>query len=77
MVYTNKKANRIKTGKMYGSACIEHDDHAIHLGKRQDSNLSLKTRIQERCQKARNSFFAMAGQGLHPIGIHPALFADL
>ena len=73
MVYTNKKANRIKTGKMYGSACIEHDDHAIHLGKRQDSNLSLKTRIQERCQKARNSFFAMAGQGLHPNCINRAM----
>ena len=50
---------------MYGNAFIEQDDHAIHLGIRQDSNLSLNTRIHERCQKALNSFFAMAGQGLH------------
>ena len=31
----------------------------------------------KRSQKARNLFFAMAGQGLHPNGIDPALSADL
>ena len=77
VVYTNKKANHIQTGIMYGNAFIEQDDHAIHLGIRPYSNLSLNTRIQERCQKARNSFFAMAGQGLHPNGINPELSADL
>ena len=40
VVYTNKKANHIQTGIMYGNAFIEQDDHAIHLGIRQDSNLS-------------------------------------
>ena len=34
-------------------------------------------RIQERCQKARNSLSAMAGHGLHPNGIHHTLSADL
>jgi len=62
---------------MYGNAFIEQDDHDIHLGIRQGSNLSLKTIIQERCQKTRNSIFAMAGQGLHSNGINPALSADL
>ena len=77
VVYTSKKANHIQTGIMYGNAFIEQDDHAIHLGIRQDSNLSLNTRIQERCQKARNSLFAMAGQGLHPNGINHAPSVNL
>jgi len=77
VVYTNKKSNHIQTGIMYGNAFIEQDDHAIHLGIRQDSNLSLNTRIQERCQKARNSLFAMAGQGLNPNGINHAPSVNL
>ena len=32
VVYTNKKANHIQTGIMYGNAFIEQDGHAIHLG---------------------------------------------
>ena len=77
VVYTSKKANHIQTGIMYGNAFIEQDDHAIHLGIRHYSNLSLNTRIQERCQKARNSLFAMARQGLRPNDINPALSAEL
>ena len=60
---------------MYGNTFIEQDDHAIHLGIRQGSNLSLNARIHERCQKARNSFFDMAGQ--YRNGITPAFSADL
>ena len=41
VVYTNKKSNHIQTGIMYGNAFIEQDDHAIHLGIRQDSNLHM------------------------------------
>jgi len=41
VVYTSKKANHIQTGIMYGNAFIEQDDHAIHLGIRQDSNLHM------------------------------------
>ena len=77
VVYTNIKANHIQTGIMYENTFIEQDDHAIHLGIRHYSNLSLNTKIHERWQKAPNSFFAMAGQGLHPNGIHHALSADL
>jgi len=48
VVYTNIKANHIQTGIMYENTFIEQDDHAIHLGIRQYSNLSLNTKIHER-----------------------------
>ena len=56
---------------MLGNNFLQQSDYAIHLGIRQDSNLKLTNRITERCQKAKNSFFAMAGLGLRPLGLNP------
>ena len=75
VVYTNKKANHIQSGIMYGTPLSNRMITPFISVK--DSNLSLNTRIQERCQKAHHSFFAMAGQGLHPNAINPTLSTDL
>ncbi len=54
-----------------GAADIVVDDHAVHLGIRQNSNNEYKERINERCQKGLNAFYAMVGLGVKPAGLNP------
>ena len=56
---------------IFGDSYIQQSDAAVHLGIRQDSNLSLSNRISERCQKAKNAFYAMVDLGLRPEVFNP------
>ena len=56
---------------MYGDQYIDTAQNTIHLGIQQDARLNITNRITERCQKAKNSFFAMIGLGVHPLGLNP------
>lgn len=70
IVFTKKRsAPRICI--MYGDKNIKQADHVIHLGIRHDFNLVLTRRIDERLQKARNSFYTMASLGVTPDGVNP------
>ena len=62
---------------MYGSDFFEQTNSTVHLGIRQDSNLKITDRINERCQKAKNAFFAISAQGLHPYGLNPLVSVNL
>ena len=78
MTYCKTKRNKeIPVGILYGDQYIESAKNTIHLGIRQDANLSITNRITERCQKAKNSFFAMIGLGVHPTGLSPLTSTSL
>lgn len=62
---------------MYGDKYIKQTDHVTHLGIRHDFNLKHTLRINERLQKARNGFFAIALQGVNPDGVNPLVSIDL
>jgi len=62
---------------MYGSDFFEQTNSTVHLGIRQDSNFMIMHRINERCQKAKNAFFAISAQGLHPHGLNPLVSITL
>ena len=76
VVFPNKRSDT-SVGVLLGNDFLQQSDYAIHLGIRQDSNLKLANRITERCQKAKNSFFAMAGLGLRPLGLNPLTSVSL
>jgi len=76
MVFTHRRS-AIKIGIMYESNFLEQQTFMIHLGIRLDANLRLTPRIDERIQKARNAFFAMATQGVHPQGVNPLVSISL
>ena len=71
------RRSAIKIGVMYESNFLEQQTFMIHLGIRLDANLRLTPRIDERIQKARNAFFAMATQGVHTQGVNPLVSISL
>jgi hypothetical protein len=78
MVYSNIKTRKeVPVGILYGDQYINLATNAVHLGIRQDSNLKISNRIADRCQKAKNSFFAMIGLGVHPLGLNPITSSNL
>lgn len=77
IVVFSKKRNAPKVGILYGDSFIEQATSATHLGIRQDEDLKLHNRINERMQKAKNAFFAMSVQGVHPNGINPLTAINL
>ena len=78
MVYSKvQHRNNVPVGILYGENYIETATNATHLGIRQDSNMKICNRISERCKKAKSSFFAMIGLGVHPLGLNPITSANL
>lgn len=76
VVYSQSR-RELKTAIMYGNAFIEQQNNVVHEATRHDSNLRLKSRITERCQKCKNAFSAMVGQGIHPPRVNPIVSVDL
>ena len=64
-------------GILYGKEYILQTDHVTHLGIRHDFSLSLNKRIDERLQKARNSFYAMSAKGVNAEGVNPLVSVSL
>ena len=62
---------------LFGDCYLQQVQYITHLGITQDSNLKLGRRITDRCQKAKNSFFAMKGLGLQPQGLNPLTSTSL
>jgi len=62
---------------MYGSDVFEQRNSTVHLGIRQDYNLNIMHRMNERCQKAKNAFFAISAYGLHPYGLNPLVSVNV
>ena len=60
-----------------GGAVIPRVKVATHLGIHIQENLTLKARIEQRCQKGRNAFYAMSELGLHPSALNPIKSANL
>jgi len=56
VIVFSKMRNPPDAGIMYGSDFFEQTNSTVHLGIRQDSNLKITHRINERCQKAKNAF---------------------
>lgn len=77
VVVFSKKRNPPRAGILYGDSFIEQTTSAPHLGIRHDADLKLQHRIDERLQKAKNAFFAMSVQGVHPNGINPLTAINL
>ena len=63
VVFNNKKRCR-PYEFLLGQSYIKQIDSAIHLGIKQDSSLSISSRIAERCQKAKSAFYSMADLGM-------------
>ena len=62
---------------LYGNDYIEQTKSAEHLGISQESNLKLNNRIEQRIQKGKNAFYALAGHGIHPQGVNPLVSCEL
>ena len=77
VIVFSKMRNSPDAGIMYGSDFFVQTNSTVHLGIRQDSNLKITHRINERCQKAKNAFFAISAQGLHPYGLNPLVSVNL
>ena len=60
-----------------GQSYIKQIDSALHLGIKQDSSLSISSRIAERCQKAKSAFYSMADLGMRPNALNPMTCARL
>ena len=71
------KRNTNEIDLLFGDCYLQQVQFTTHLGITQDSNLKLGRRITDRCQKAKNSFFAMIGLGLHPQGLNPLTSTSL
>ena len=76
MTFTYKR-NNSDIDLLLGDCYLQQVQYTTHLGITQDSNLKLGRRITDRCQKAKNSFFAMIGLGLHPQGLNPLTSTSL
>jgi len=61
--FTSKR-NSFPVDIRYGDAKLKVQVETTHLGILQTANMKVKDRINDRCQKAKNSFFAIAGLGL-------------
>lgn len=77
IVVFTKKRRVPQVAILYGDKLIDQVNEAQHLGITQTSNLRCTTRITERCQKARNAFFAMAAQGVSIHGLNPLVSVNL
>ena len=77
VVIFSSRRNSLTTCILYGCDYIQQDNSVEHLGITQQSNLKLTNRIDIRLQKGKRSFFAMAGQGIHPQGVNPLVSCDL
>ena len=76
VIVFSKMRNPPDAGIMYGSDFFEQTNSTVHLGIRQDSNLKIMHRINERCQKAKTHFL-LYPQGLHPYGLNPLVSVNL
>jgi hypothetical protein len=76
IVFT-KRREAPPIGILYGDKFIAQSDHVIHLGISHDFNVKLKKRIEDRLQKARNSFFAMSAKGVNSEGVNPMVSVSL
>ena len=54
-----------------GNDPIRQETSANYLGILQDTTLKSMKRTRERIQKGRNSFHAMVGYGVKPLGVSP------
>jgi len=77
VIVFSKMRNPPDAGIMYGIDFFEQTNSTVHLGIRQDSNLKIMHRINERCQKAKNALFAISAQVLHPYGLNPLVSVKL
>ena len=56
---------------------MHENDHADQLGIRQSCTLKYHHRIEERCQKAKNAFHALADPGMRCDALNPVTSAEL
>ena len=62
---------------LYGDTALNNVMSVIHLGIRQDAYFKGFERTSERCQKAKNAFYARIGMGVHPSGLNPHYGCEL
>lgn len=70
LIITRSRSLQVPDFKILGET-IPKVKTVTHLGIDIQDNLKLRTRIEQRCQKGKNSFYAMSVLGLHPSALNP------
>ena len=61
----------------YGKSVLSVKTETVHLGMLQSSNGKVKEKILERCQKAKNAYYAISGMGVRSQGLNQVTAASI